>query len=144
MLESFCIEQGIQDFGAFLDACNAIPDLSQVMAFTPIDDSQVSLSLVDIRQHIGVVRMLESDGPIMVQCHLGIWFVGVPACELKKLLCDVQSPFSCKQCSHMSTKSTQSYIGGLTVGHQTSNVAQQSAHTGLPVHTECHHWTYAT
>ena len=38
MLESFCIRQGIQDFGAFSDACNTIRDLSRVMAFTPIDD----------------------------------------------------------------------------------------------------------
>ena len=107
-----------------------IADLSQAMAFTPIDDSQVSLSLVDIHQHIGVVHMLGSDGPIMVQCCLGVRFVGVPAHELKKLLRDVQSPFGHKQCSHMSTKTTQLYVGDLTVGHQTSNVTQQSPPTG--------------
>ena len=77
--------------------------------------------------------MLGSDEPIMVQCSLGVWLVGVAGHELKKLLCDVQSPFGRKQCSHMSTKSTQSYVGNLTVGYQTSNVTQQSPHTGLYV-----------
>ena len=39
MLESFCVKQGIQDFGAFSDACNMILDRSLAMAFTPINNS---------------------------------------------------------------------------------------------------------
>ena len=66
-------------------------------------------------------------------CVLGVCFVGIAAQELMFLLYDVQSPFGHKQCSHMSTKSMQSYVGNLTVSHQTSNVAQQSPHTKLYV-----------
>ena len=39
MLESFCVKWGIGAFGAFSDACNAMPDPLLVMAFMPIDDS---------------------------------------------------------------------------------------------------------
>ena len=85
----------------------------------------------DIHQHIGADCLLATDVSVTVLCHLGVQFVGVAAHELKKLLHDVQSPFGHKHCSRMSTKSMQTYMGSLTVGHQTSNVAQQSAHTGL-------------
>ena len=103
----FCIVEDVDGFEAFSAACNALLDPSLAIAFTPIDDSQVSLSPVDIHQHIGAACMLGFDVPIMVQCSLGVQFVGVAGHELKKLLWDVQPPFSHKQCSHMSTKSMQ-------------------------------------
>ena len=85
-LEDFCMIEDVDGFKAFLAACNALPDPSLAIAFMPIDDSRVSLSPVDIHQCISAVCMLGSDVPIMVQCSLGVQFVGVVGCELKKLL----------------------------------------------------------
>ena len=47
-LEDFCIAEGINDFAAFSTACHALPDLSSVIAFMPINDPQVSLPVVKI------------------------------------------------------------------------------------------------
>ena len=105
-LEDFCDEDNIDGFESFLAAFNALPDPLLVIAFTPFDDSWLSLSLSEVHQHIGADRLLETDVSVTMPCHLGIRFVGIAACKLKKLLHDVQSPFGCKHCSLMSTKST--------------------------------------
>ena len=48
VLELFCAEKGIKDFGPFLDICNALPDSSLAIVFTPIEQLWLYLSLAQL------------------------------------------------------------------------------------------------
>ena len=78
-----------QQFQGLLESLQCIARSIISNSIHALDDPWVSLSPVDIHQHIGAVHILGSDVPIMVQCSLGVQFVAVVGCELKKLLWDV-------------------------------------------------------
>ena len=134
-LEFYLLREGIKNIDSLHDVCDMLTDPSSALMFTPVNHQHHHLTPAKVLKCINVVHALETDVLDEAHCTLGVCFVGLTGHEIKKLLHDVQSPFHHQPRSCMSTKSTQSYVDSLTVGHHASDVAWQSTHTGLCVPT---------
>ena len=93
-LALFCMEKGLKNFDSFSNACNALPDPSLAIAFTPVNQPCLYLSPAMLHCHLDVACALETSMPDEAYCILGVCFVGVMAQQLEVLLQNVQPPFS--------------------------------------------------